>query len=112
VKDGDTTVYVTKVDQRGKPRENLPQALTKNACANIEGLIVKKLEGREPDDDLNISINSVWKIKGTKNPMSGEGYGEVMHNFVLISLDGNVVGQVLAGTSSSKEVQPETQPNT
>jgi len=108
-KDGDITVYVTKVDKTGKPRENLPHSLTKNACGNIEGLITKKLEGREPDEDLNISINSIWKVKGVKNPRSGEGFGDVMHNFTLIALDGNVIGQVLAGISSSQETQQEEQ---
>lgn len=95
VKNGDVTIFVTKVDANGKSRENLPQQLTKNACGNIEGMIRRKLEGREPDKDLNISINSIWKIKGVKNPVSGEGYGDVMHNFTLIALDGNVIGQVL-----------------
>jgi hypothetical protein len=110
VKNGDITAYVTKVDAKGNPRENLPQTLTKNACGNIEGQIVKKLEGREPDEDLNISVNSIWKVKGVKNPVSGEGYGDVMYNYTLIALDGNVIGQVLAGATSS--AQPETQPNT
>jgi len=112
VKNGDVIAYVTKVDANGKPRENLPQTLTKYACGQIEGQIVKKLEGREPDEDLNISTNSIWKVKGTKNPMSGEGYGDVMYNYTLIALDGNVIGQVLAGASPSQETQPETQPNT
>lgn len=106
VKNGDITAYVTKVDATGKPRENLPQTLTKNACGNIEGQIIKKLEGREPDEDLNISVNSIWKVKGVKNPVSGEGYGDVMYNYTLIALDGNVIGQVLAGSTSS--AQPNT----
>lgn len=109
-RDGDITVYVTRLDANGKPRENLPHALTKNACGNIEGLIRKKLEGREPDEDLNISINSIWKVKGIKNPRSGEGFGDVMHNFTLIALDGNVIGQVLSGGTPQQEVQQETQP--
>lgn len=110
VKDGDVTVYVTKIDATGKPRENLPQQLTKHACAQIEGQIIKKLEGREPDEDLNISVNSVWKIKGAKNPVSGEGYGDVMYNYTLVALDGSVIGQVLAGASS--QTQTPVQPNT
>jgi len=104
VKDGDIVTYVTKLDANGKPRENLPQNLTKNACGHIEGLIRKQLEGREPDEDLNISINSIWKVKGVKNPKSGEGFGDVMHNFTLIALDGNVIGQVLSGGTP----QPQT----
>lgn len=109
VKNGDVTAYVTKVDANGRPRENLPQTLTKYACGQIEGQIIKKLEGREPDEDLNISVSSVWKVKGAKNPTSGDGYGDVMYNYTLIALDGNVIGQVLAGTSSA---QPQTQPIT
>lgn len=105
-KDGDVTAYVVKVDAKGNPRENLPQQLGKYACGQIEGQIIKKLEGREPDEDLNISINSVWKVKGIKNPKTGEGYGDVMHTYTLIALDGNVVGQVLAGATSSKEIKP------
>jgi len=107
-RDGDITVYVTRLDANGKPRENLPQNLTKNACGNIEGQIRKKLEGRDPDEDLNISINSIWKVKGVKNPRTDEGFGDVMHNFTLIALDGNVIGQVLAGVSSSQETRQET----
>jgi hypothetical protein len=106
VKDGDVVTYVTKLDANGKPRENLPHNLTKNACGNIEGLIRKKLEGREPDEDLNISINSVWKVKGKKNPVSGEGYGDVMHDFVLLYLDGNIMGQVLSGGTPQSQAQP------
>lgn len=109
-KDGDIVTYVTKLDGNGKPRENLPQSMSLNAAANIEGLIRKKLEGREPDEDLNISINSIWKIKGVKNPVSGEGYGDVMHRFELIALDGNIIGQVLSG--GTPQVQTETQPQT
>lgn len=113
-KDGDITVYVTKLDATGKPRENLPHNVTSNAAANIEGSIRKKLEGREPDEDLNISVNSVWKIKGKKNPVSGEGYGDVMHEITLIYLDGNVIGQVLSGGTPQVQtnIQPQTQPNT
>lgn len=114
VKNGDITAYVTKVDATGKPRENLPQQLTKYACGNIEGQIVKKLEGREPDEDLNISVNSIWKVKGVKNPVSGEGYGDVMFNYTLIALDGNVIGQVLSGgiPQTQTQTQEQTQPNT
>lgn len=92
-------IYAVVTYEGGKKRENLPQSLSMNAAANIEGLIRKELKGRDPDDDLNISLGSIWQIKGVKNPRSGpEGeFGDVMHNFKLIKLDGNVVGKILSG---------------
>ncbi len=104
--------YVIVVDANGKKRENLPQSLSMNAAANIEGLIRKELKGRDPDDDFNISKNSIWQVKGVKNPNPGPNneYGEVMHNFKLIKLDGNIVGQILSGGGVGGTISTELKP--
>lgn len=104
-----TVTYVVVTYEGGKRRENLPQSLSMNAAANIEGLIRKELKGRDPDDDLNVSIGSIWRVKGIKNPRSGpEGeFGDVMHNFALLRLDGNVVGQIFAGGTINTEPKSE-----
>lgn len=111
-----TKTYVVIYDGKGKPKEDLPHSLTMLQAAQIEGNILKALNGRDPDDDLNISRGSIWKVKGTRNPLSGPTptggeYGEVMFKFTLITLDGKTVGEVLAGTGGepSKQVNAEEQ---
>ena len=110
--DGVTT-YITIVDGQGKKKENLPHSLTKNTASQIEGQVIKALNGREPDDDFLVTKGSIWKVKGVKNPVTGATptggeYGDVMHKLFLISLDGNVVGQVLAGGGTvPKEISQE-----
>lgn len=105
-----TKTYAIVYDGKGKPRENLPHNLTEYVASQIEGQLIKALSGRDPDDDLNVSRGSIWKITGVVNPKAGptpdgRQIGDTMNKLELISLDGNIVGQILAGIDSSTKTQ-------
>lgn len=83
-------------------RDNVSLWLGLNTSAQLVGKTIKKLTvmGKQPDDDMTCTINSVWSITADENPKAAEkGYkSDKMYTFGLISLDQKIVDTILGGT--------------
>jgi len=82
-------------------RDNVSMWLGLNTSAQLVARTIKKLStmGKQPDDDMGCTINSVWSITAEENPKAVEkGYtSDKMYILGLLSLDQKIVDTILGG---------------